>query len=89
MHLKNNKRKSIAEQIKETLSYGDITNNTEYEDAKNEQAFVEGRIITLEKLLSRARLLEIDNNNWHLVALLAPRISSNLKDLQGSISVVS
>ena len=89
MHLKNNKRKSIAEQIKETLSYGDITNNTEYEDAKNEQAFVEGRIITLEKLLSRARLLEIDNHNWHLVALLAPRISSNLKDLQGSISVVS
>ncbi len=89
MHLKNNKRKSIAEQIKETLSYGDITNNTEYEDAKNEQAFVEGRIITLEKLLSRARLLEIDNNNWHLVALLAPRISINLKDLQGSISVVS
>ena len=69
MHLKNNKRKKIAEQIKEALSYGDITDNAEYEDAKNGQAFVEGRIITLEKLLRRARLLEIDNNNGHLVAL--------------------
>ena len=69
MHLKNNKRKKIAEQIKEALSYGDITDNAEYEDAKNGQAFVEGRIITLEKLLYRARLLEKDNNNGHIVAL--------------------
>jgi len=69
MYLKNNMRKKIAEQIKEALSYGDANDNAEYEVAKNGQAFVEGRIITLEKLLYRARLLEKDNNNGHIVAL--------------------
>ncbi len=69
MHLKNIKREKIAEQLKEALSYGDIVDNTEYEDAKNNQAFVEGRIITIEKLLYNARLLEKDNNNGHYVVL--------------------
>lgn len=57
-HLRTVKRKEIAGRIKQAISYGDITDNSEYEDAKNEQAFVEGRIITLEKMLSRARILE-------------------------------
>ncbi len=62
-HLRTVKRKEIAARIKEAISYGDITDNSEYEDAKNEQAFVEGRIITLEKLLRRARLLEKGEND--------------------------
>jgi len=49
--LKSVKRKEVAARIKEAITYGDITDNSEYEDAKNEQAFVEGRIITLEKIL--------------------------------------
>ena len=57
-HLRTVKRKEIAARIKEAISFGDITDNSEYEDAKNEQAFIEGRIITLEKMLRRARLLE-------------------------------
>lgn len=57
-HLRTVKRKEIAARIKEAISYGDITDNSEYEDAKNEQAFIEGRIITLEKMLRRARILE-------------------------------
>ena len=48
-HLRTVKRKEVAARIKEAISYGDITDNSEYEDAKNEQAFIEGRIITLEK----------------------------------------
>ncbi|NLA27625.1 MAG: transcription elongation factor GreA [Firmicutes bacterium] len=56
--LKSVKRREIAVRIKEAITYGDITDNSEYEDAKNEQAFVEGRIITLEKILRRARILE-------------------------------
>ena len=48
--LKSVKRKEIASRIKEAISFGDISENSEYEDAKNEQAFVEGRIATLEKL---------------------------------------
>ncbi len=68
-HLKTVKRKDIAARIKEAIAYGDITDNSEYEDAKNEQAFVEGRIITLEKMLRRARLLEKSDNDDLYVAL--------------------
>ncbi len=68
-HLKTIKRVDIAGQLKEALSYGDIVDNPEYENAKNNQAFVEGRIITIEKMLYNARLLEKDNNNGHYVVL--------------------
>lgn len=68
-HLRTVKRKEIAARIKEAISYGDITDNSEYEDAKNEQAFIEGRIITLEKMLRRARLLEKDENSDSNVSL--------------------
>jgi len=68
-HLKTVKRKEIADRIKEAISYGDITDNAEYEDAKNDQAFIEGRIITLEKMLRRARLLEKSDEDDHHVVL--------------------
>ncbi len=68
-HLRTVKRKDIAARIKEAISYGDITDNSEYEDAKNEQAFIEGRIITLEKMLRRARILEKGDSDDCLVSL--------------------
>lgn len=68
-HLRTVKRKDIAARIKEAISYGDITDNSEYEDAKNEQAFIEGRIITLEKLLRRARILDKTENDDQSIAL--------------------
>ena len=68
-HLKTVKRKEIADRIKEAISFGDITDNAEYEDAKNEQAFIEGRIITVEKMLRRSRLLEKSGNEDYYVAL--------------------
>ena len=55
--LKTTKRKEVAERIKVAISYGDISENSEYDDAKNEQAFIEGRIITLEKMLRNARII--------------------------------
>lgn len=57
-HLKSVKRREVAERIKLAISYGDISENSEYEDAKNEQAFVEGRIMTLEKMLRNARIIQ-------------------------------
>jgi transcription elongation factor GreA len=69
LHLRSVKRKEIAARIKEAIAFGDITDNSEYEDAKNEQAFVEGRIITLEKMLRRARILEKGENDNFNVAL--------------------
>ena len=56
-YLKTTKRKEVAERIKVAISYGDISENSEYDDAKNEQAFIEGRIITLEKMLRNARII--------------------------------
>lgn len=57
-HLKSAKRREVAERIKTAISFGDISENSEYEDAKNEQAFIEGRIITLEKMLRNVRVIE-------------------------------
>jgi len=59
-HLKSVRRREVAARIKTAISFGDISDNSEYEDAKNEQAFIEGRIITLEKMLRNARLIDYD-----------------------------
>lgn len=52
------KRREVAQRIKEAIEFGDISENSEYEDAKNEQAMIEGRIITLEKMLRNARVID-------------------------------
>lgn len=56
--LRTVRRKEIAERIKTAISFGDISENSEYDDAKQEQAFVEGRVLVLEKMLRNARVLE-------------------------------
>ncbi|HYG59928.1 MAG TPA: transcription elongation factor GreA [Symbiobacteriaceae bacterium] len=56
--LRTAKRLEVAERIKQAREYGDIAENSEYEDAKNEQAFIEGRILVLEKTLRNARLID-------------------------------
>ena len=56
-HLKSVRRKEVAQRLKEAISYGDLSENSEYEEAKNEQAFVEGRIIELEKMIKSAKII--------------------------------
>ncbi|GFZ99443.1 transcription elongation factor GreA [Paenibacillus marchantiophytorum] len=68
-HLKSVKRREVAERIKVAIGYGDISENSEYEDAKNEQAFIEGRIITLEKLLRNARIINNDDVDTNTVSV--------------------
>ncbi len=58
--LKTVKRHDVTEKIKNAISYGDISENSEYEDAKNEQAFVEGRILTIENMLRNAKVINGD-----------------------------
>jgi transcription elongation factor GreA len=50
-------RQEVASRIRDAKDYGDLTENAEYEAAKNAQAFVEGRILDLKSILSRARVL--------------------------------
>ncbi|GFP77938.1 transcription elongation factor GreA [Clostridium fungisolvens] len=56
--LKTVKRKEITEKIKVALGYGDLSENSEYDEAKNEQAFTEGRIIQLENMLKNAVVVD-------------------------------
>lgn len=57
-HLKTVKRKEIVERIKIARSFGDLSENSEYDSAKDEQAFVEGRITTLENMIRNAKIIE-------------------------------
>src|SRR5574344_988330 len=56
--LKVNKRIEIIDRIKIARSFGDLSENSEYESAKDEQAFVEGRISTLENMLRYAEIID-------------------------------
>jgi transcription elongation factor GreA len=56
-NLKTVKRKEVAKRLEEAISYGDLSENSEYEEAKNEQAFVEGRILELEEMIKNAKVI--------------------------------
>ncbi len=52
------RRKEVAARLKEAISYGDLSENSEYEEAKNEQAFIEGRILELENKIKNAKIIK-------------------------------
>lgn len=60
-NLKTIKRKEIAEKIKVAMSFGDLSENSEYEEAKNEQAICETRIIEIESMLKKAQIIDEKN----------------------------
>ena len=57
-YLSNEKRREVADRIRVAREFGDIAENAEYDDAKNEQALLEHRIATLEERLRNARVIE-------------------------------
>lgn len=80
-HLKTVKRREVQERLKDARSLGDLSENSEYDDARNEQAFVEGRIITLEKMLRNARVIDnSDGASEQDVVRLGSKV--RLKDLE-------
>lgn len=58
--LRTTERRDVAERIRDAITYGELTENSEYEDAKNAQAFLEGRIEDLKHIMQLARPLEDD-----------------------------
>ena len=69
MHFRNVRRREVAERLRLALDEGgELVENAEYEDAKNEQAFVEGEIIRLEDMLSKAQVIE-QNDGYDEVVL--------------------
>ena len=67
--LKTVRRREVADRIKQALAFGDLSENSEYDEAKNEQAFIEGRIVTLEKLLRNAKVIDDDDISTDVVSV--------------------
>jgi transcription elongation factor GreA len=65
--LKYVKRKELAARIKLAISYGDLKENSEYHSAKNDQSFMETRIIILEKLLNKVKVVDSENLDHSIV----------------------
>ena len=64
-HLKTVRRAEVAQRLREAISYGDLSENSEYEEAKNEQAFVEGRILELEGKIKNAKIISDKKESKH------------------------
>jgi transcription elongation factor GreA len=77
--LKTVKRKEIAEKISHAVAFGEIAENAEYRAAKNEQAFIEGRILTLEKVIENCELIDMSKNDHTVVS---PGSSIVVEDLK-------
>jgi transcription elongation factor GreA len=56
----NERRPEIAQRIKHAKEFGDLSENAEYDDAKNDQGFIEGRIMTIEQMIRNASLIDTD-----------------------------
>ena len=77
--LKSVKRKEIAEKIKVALSFGDLSENSEYDEAKNEQAIMEARIADIEVTLKNVKVIdesEISNENIHIGSKVEVRVNN-------------
>lgn len=75
--LKGVKRKEVAEKIKVALSFGDLSENSEYDEAKNEQAIVEARIADIEAMLKLVKVIdesEMSSENIHIGSRVELRV---------------
>ena len=67
--LTTTKRREVAERIKDAREYGDISENSEYDDAKNEQAMLEARILSLEEKLRSANIVDVKDITTDVVGV--------------------
>jgi transcription elongation factor GreA len=87
-HLSSEKRREVAERIKEAREFGDISENSEYDDAKNEQMMLEARIAALEEKLRSASVIDtatIDADIVRVGVKVAVKDSASGKALEYSI----
>ena len=77
-YLKTVRRKEVAARIKQAIEFGDISETSEYEDAKNEQAFIEGEILNYEKKLKNARVVDSADVNVDIISEYAYVMAVNM-----------
>lgn len=80
-HLETVRRREVGERIKEAKEFGDISENSEYDDAKNEQAWVESRILEINAILSNATIIESPSSSSKVT--LGSKVE--LEDSTGSV----
>lgn len=78
-YLKTTRRREIAGRLKEAISYGDLSENSEYEEAKNEQAFIEGRVLELEEKIKSAKVVDEKTHSKQMVEIGTKVKIRNLK----------
>ncbi len=86
--LKTIRRKEVAEKIKVARGFGDLSENSEYDEAKNEQAIVEGRIADLENQLKHVRILDendLGTENVHVGSSVTVRLKGKKTDVTYTI----
>lgn len=67
--LKTVRRKEVADRIKQAIAFGDISENSEYDDAKNEQAFIEGRIQELDIMLRNVKIIDEEITQMGVISI--------------------
>lgn len=77
--LKTVRRKEVSEKIKVALSFGDLSENSEYDEAKNEQAMVEARILEIEQMFKNVTILDEDGISTDVVTLGSKVTVINMK----------
>ncbi|MFA4941766.1 MAG: transcription elongation factor GreA [Patescibacteria group bacterium] len=87
-HLTNIKRKEIAERIEKAKELGDLSENAEYQDAKDEQAFNEGRIMEITNLLKNLTVIEGDNKNNYEITM-GSNVTVKVNGLEKKYTIVS
>lgn len=84
-NLKNVKRKDVIRRIQEAKAYGDLSENAEYENAKNEQSFIEGRITEIERMLKKAKVINHAKGN---IVSLGSSVLVEIEDQQHEYQIV-
>ena len=86
---KNVKRREVAERIKIAISYGDLSENSEYEEAKNEQAMIEGKILELEAKIRNATVIDMGGSNKQVVTVGSTVVLLNVnRDIEMEYTIV-
>lgn len=81
--LENVRRSEVAQRLKEAISFGDLSENSEYEDAKNEQALLETRILELQKMIKTAKIISENKGKGKFVKIGSTITIENLTDKEG------
>lgn len=87
-NLKNVKRLEVAQRIKIAIGFGDLSENSEYEDAKNEQAMVEGQIVELEAKIRNARVIEATGSKHNINIGSTVRLLNIPRNLEMEYTIV-